>query len=468
MSVRLESGESHRGRALILATGITDALPDIPGLAEHWGTTVLHCPYCHGWEVRDQRLGVLTTSPVGLHQALLIRQWSDDVTVFTAGLGGLDPADERRLLARGVRLVAEPVVEVLSDQGRLSAVRTADGGVVELDAVFTAGSAVPHDGLVAHLGLAREDGPLGSFLAVDTTGKTSSDRIWAVGNVVSPMANVPVSIAAGTMSGAFVNAVLVGHDFDDAVTATQDPAGVSASAYWEDRYAGSDRMWSGRVNATTAEVVRGLPPGDALDLGCGEGGDAVWLAEQGWRVTALDVSPTAVARGAAGAATRDVGDRITWISHDLSTWRTDGTFDLVTASFFHSTVVLPRTTILRRAADQVRDGGHLLLVSHVFETEEDYPPWADRSDIDNEHNHDHGSPGQHQPVLLTPSQEIAELGLDPAQWTVELEEIRRREATGPDGKQTALLKDGVVLLRRTCAQSSGGTTSSGQRLPAIT
>ena len=316
VTVRLSSGESERARALIVATGITDALPEIPGLADHWGTSVLHCPYCHGHEVRDQRLGVLTTSPTGLHQALLIRQWSDDVTVFTAGLGGLDPADERRLLARGVRLVEQPVVEVLDHHGRLNGVRTADGEIVELDAIFTAGSAVPHDGFLAHLGLDREDGLFGSFLTVDPTGRTSSERIWAVGNVVNPMANVPVAIAAGTMAGAFVNAVLVSHDFDDAVAAPTGPGAgdLSPAEYWEDRYAGSDRMWSGRVNATMADVVGDLPAGDALDLGCGEGGDAVWLAEQGWRVTALDVSPTAVARGAEGAAGRGVGDRITWVA----------------------------------------------------------------------------------------------------------------------------------------------------------
>lgn len=229
---------------------------------------------------------------------------------------------------------------------------------------------------------------------------------------------------------------------------------LSPAEYWEERYAGSDRMWSGRVNATMSDVVSDLPAGHALDLGCGEGGDAVWLAEHGWQVTALDVSPTAVTRGAEGAASRGAGDRIAWIAHDLSSWSTEDTFDLVTASFFHSTVALPRTPILRRAAAQVRDGGHLLLVSHVFETEDDYPPWADRAahteEHSDEHDHrDHRDPASpHHPVLLTPTEEIAELALDPQHWSVVLAETRRREATSPDGTQTAVLKDGVVLLRR--------------------
>ena len=215
---------------------------------------------------------------------------------------------------------------------------------------------------------------------------------------------------------------------------------ATPAAYWEDQYASSGRRWSGRVNATVADVVQRLEVGEVLELGCGEGGDAVWLAEQGWRVTAVDISATAVARGAEGAEQHGVADRIAWVAHDLASWHTEETFDLVTASFFHSTVDLPRTEILRRAAARVRLGGHLLLVSHVFESDEDVPPWASRHHAEYHEGPDH--------VLLTPTEEIAELALDPGQWTVELEEVRRREATGPDGHQHAHVKDGIVLLRR--------------------
>ncbi len=216
--------------------------------------------------------------------------------------------------------------------------------------------------------------------------------------------------------------------------------------HWESQYAERAQRWSGRVNATTADVVRTLTPGDALELGCGEGGDAVWLAEQGWRVTAVDISATAVARGAAGAASRGIGDRVTWASHDLSTWAPEGELDLVTASFFHSTVELARTEILRRAAGRLRPGGHLLLVSHVFETVADIPPWALR-------HHGTVDPDDpalqaHMKALLTPSEEVTALALDPTHWVVVTQEIRTREATGPDGAETATVKDGVVLLRR--------------------
>ncbi|HWU32289.1 MAG TPA: FAD-dependent oxidoreductase [Marmoricola sp.] len=432
LSVHLVDGSSTWGRALVVATGLRDELPDIPGIADLWGTDVLHCPYCHGWEVRGRRLAVLGTSALSIHQAQLIRQWSDDLVFFTAEVGDLDDDLRRRLEARAITTIDTPVAELVQIEGRLTAARLADGREIELDAIFTAPTARPNDAFLESLNLDRVDNQMGNFIAVDPTGQTSHSRVWAIGNVVNPGANVPISLGAGSMTGAVVNMALVNEDFDHAL--------LTPAAYWEDQYASSGRRWSGRVNATVADVVRALEVGDALELGCGEGGDAVWLAEHGWLVTAVDISSTAVIRGAAGAAELGVADRVTWVAHDLATWTTAETFDLVTASFFHSTVDLPRTEILRRAAEQVRPGGHLLLVSHVFETDEDVPPWASRH-----HSERHEGAGQ---VLLTPSEEIAELALDPDQWIVELEEIRPREATGPDGHQHARVKDGVVLLRR--------------------
>ncbi|MBN8883453.1 MAG: NAD(P)/FAD-dependent oxidoreductase [Salana multivorans] len=216
LAVTLADGGVELARALVVATGLTDELPDLPGLAERWGTSVLHCPYCHGWEVRDERIGILATSPMALHQARLVRQWSDRVTLLAGALGPLDPGEEARLRSRGVEVVAEPVVEVLGDGPRVTGVRTADGRVVELDAIFTAGAPRPHDAFLADLRLARADLPfgLGSFLAVDPTGRTSHERVWAVGNVVNPMANVPMAIGAGAFTGGAVNGALVEEDFD--------------------------------------------------------------------------------------------------------------------------------------------------------------------------------------------------------------------------------------------------------------
>jgi thioredoxin reductase/SAM-dependent methyltransferase len=439
--VRLGDGEAVPTRALVAASGLTDELPDVPGLAGLWGTGVLHCPYCHGWEVRGQRLAVLGTSPMSLHQAELIRQWSDQLTFFTAGCGPLTAEAQARLRARGIELVDTPVAEVLEDEGRLTGVRLTDGDEVGLDAMFVAATPRPHDEFLAGLNLERSESPMGSFITVDPTGRTSHPRIWAIGNVINPGANVPISIGAGAMTGGAVNMALVSEDFDHAVT-----EGEEAAQYWEEQYAGEDRRWSGRVNATVADVASSLPVGDALDLGCGEGGDAVWLAEQGWHVTAVDISATATARGAEGAEARGVAEAITWVSHDLSTWRTEETFDLVTASFFHSTVELPRTEILRRAAGRVRPGGHLLLVSHVFESAEDIPPWALR--FHGASDPEDADVKAHMDVLLTPAEETAELALGEPEWETITQEIRRREMTGPDGQETATVKDGVVFLRR--------------------
>ncbi|MDX2357997.1 bifunctional NAD(P)/FAD-dependent oxidoreductase/class I SAM-dependent methyltransferase [Dietzia sp. PP-33] len=440
-------------RALVVATGQTDQLPDIPGLREFWGTSVLHCPYCHGWEVRGRRLAVLGTSAMSAHQAQLVRQWTDDLVFLTAGIsdsggethGGLDAEVADRLRAREVTIERTPVDRVLSEGGRLSGVRLADGREIALDAVFAAPTARPHVRFLDGLDLEQATTPMGTALAVDQFGATSHPRIWAAGNVTNPGATVPVSMAAGSMAGGIVNMALVNEDFDRALaTRSADPA-----EHWESEYADNGPRWSGAVNATTASVVAPLPVGSALELGCGEGGDAVWLAEQGWRVTAVDLSPTAVSRGADAAAARGVADRIDWVAHDLATWTSDERVDLVTASFFHSTVELPRAEILRRAAESVRPGGHLLLVSHVFESEDDLPPWATRPG-----GGDHSGHGGHtahrnaHPDLPTPAEEVDELALDPALWELVLAEVRPREAVGPDGIQTATLKDGVVLYRR--------------------
>lgn len=218
LRVTLQDGAVREGRSLIVATGLTDQLPEIPGLAERWGTSVLHCPYCHGWEVADRRLGVLATSPTAVHQAQLVRQLSEQVTLFAAELGALDAEVEQRLRSRGVQIVTSPVVQVQGEGDQVTAVLTADGQQIAVEAIFTAGTPLPHDAFLAGLGLDRADLPfgLGSFLTVDQTGKTSHPRIWAVGNVVQPMANVPMAIGSGAAAGAAANGALVEEDFDDA------------------------------------------------------------------------------------------------------------------------------------------------------------------------------------------------------------------------------------------------------------
>lgn len=419
VTVTLVDGSVLRARALVVATGLSDELPDIPGLAERWGRTVLHCPYCHGWEVRGQTIGVLTTSPLGAHQAQLLTQWSDDVVVFTAGLGDLDPELRHRLLARGVRLVSSPVVEVRGDGDRIDAVRTADGREVAVSAIFTAGRPVPHDGFLDGLGLVRTEGPMGAMIQVDRLGRTSHPRIWAAGNVVDPSANVPLSMGTASFIGAGVNAALVEVDLDRV---------VAPAAYWEGRYAGGERMWSGRVNHKVAEVAASLPAGTALDLGCGEGGDALWFAEQGWKVTGVDISATAIARATAAAASADLGERARFVRAELPDGMPEGSFDLVSASFLHSPVTRDRIAILRAATSRVAVGGHLLVVSHAS-----VPPW---SHADAQHA---DFPDVHE--------ELAALALDPSAWETVAAETRPRAVTAPDGTESTI-DDAVLLLRR--------------------
>lgn len=213
--------------------------------------------------------------------------------------------------------------------------------------------------------------------------------------------------------------------------ANEPASPVDPAAFWEERYAGSDRVWSGRVNAVPAEVAATLEPGAALDLGCGEGGDAVWLTEHGWTVTGVDIAPTALARGTAAARGRGLGpDRIRFIEADLNGFETDDRYDLVAASYLHSPATLDRMAVLRQAGTFVATGGHLLITSHAAP-----PPWAKQL------LHDH------HVELLPPDEDLAQLAFDPQTWEVELCEIRRHEVTAPDGS-AAMLDDGVILLRR--------------------
>lgn len=207
--------------------------------------------------------------------------------------------------------------------------------------------------------------------------------------------------------------------------------------FWESRYADTNadtgRVWSGRVNQVLADVASELPPGTALDLGCGEGGDAIWLALRGWSVTAVDISSTAIDRARESAARAGVADgRIRWQARDLASWDDPARYDLVSASFFHSPVELPRPEILSRAAGLVDRGGRMLILSHGA-----FPPWA--------RDHDGHELPDHR--FLTPDEEVDQLGLDAGDWDVEVAEARPRDATGPDG-QHAVLDDVVVLLRR--------------------
>ena len=199
--------------------------------------------------------------------------------------------------------------------------------------------------------------------------------------------------------------------------------------FWEQHYGAAERVWSGRANATLVDVVQDLPPGTALDLGCGEGGDAVWLALRGWQVTAVDVSRTALDRTDRHAEQAGVADRVTTERHELGRSFPDGTYDLVSAAFLHSPVELPREDVVRQAAAAVAPGGRLVVLGHAGA-----PSWAPPEHVAHAH--------------FPPPQEVLEsLRLTPGAWSAERVELVGRTATGPHG-EAGHLEDSLVVVRR--------------------
>jgi cyclopropane fatty-acyl-phospholipid synthase-like methyltransferase len=195
--------------------------------------------------------------------------------------------------------------------------------------------------------------------------------------------------------------------------------------FWESFYAEGRSRWSGKVNVSVAAEVAGLQPGTALDLGAGQGGDAIWLAQQGWTVTAVDISATALEVAARHAAEAGVDGAITWERRDLGESWPDGTFDLVAATYLHSPVPLDRTTILRNAAAAVAPGGTLLVVGHA---------------PSKEHHH-------HAEELQGPDAVIADLALPPEAWRLVTSELRTFEHAFADEEAKERV-DAVVRFER--------------------
>ncbi|CCK31763.1 pyridine nucleotide-disulfide oxidoreductase domain-containing protein [Streptomyces davaonensis JCM 4913] len=218
-TVALESGRSVRARRLVIATGLKDELPDVPGLAERFGRDALHCPYCHGWEVRDQAFGVLTTTPLSVHQALMVSQWSKDVTLFLHEVeeSELSADDVRRLGVAGVKVVPGAVAEVLVEEDRLTGVRLADGSTHAREALFVAPRAVPQTDLLQRLGAELTETPFGAYPVVDPTGLTSVAGVWAAGNAMGFAEQVVNAAAGGYRAGATINGELLMSDLDAAL-----------------------------------------------------------------------------------------------------------------------------------------------------------------------------------------------------------------------------------------------------------
>jgi len=429
-TVATGSGREVAARRVLVTTGVVDELPDIPGLAARWGRDVLHCPYCHGWEVRGRAIAVLATSPLAGHQGLLFRQLSDDVVIVVADGVELPPVDVERMAALGVRIEYGTPREVVTDGDRLVGVRLADGSLLEREAIVVASRPQVRLDFLASFGLAPQHvemggTPMGSVIAVDAMGATAVRGLYAAGNVTDISMTLIGSAAHGNRVGAFLNADLAAEDADRAVAERR--AEMFEPPAWEQRYSG-ERVWSGRVNPQLEAEASSLVPGRALDVGCGEGADAIWLAGHGWSVTALDFAVAAVEKTAAHAAEAGVGDRVTTLRADVRSWQPgEERWDLVSSQFMH----LPdggMVDLTRRLGSAVAPGGTLLVVGH-------HP-----DDMATGLRHGHHS------FLFTPESLIP--ALEDGEWKIELCEVRSRTTAHPHSGDEVTVRDSVLRARR--------------------
>ncbi|MER6848537.1 NAD(P)/FAD-dependent oxidoreductase [Streptomyces flaveolus] len=221
-AVELAGGRTVRARRLIVTTGLKDELPDVPGVAERFGRDVLHCPFCHGWEVRDERFGVLATSPLSVHQALMVSGWSDDVTLFlhTVAEEELSDDDLRRLSAAGVKVVPGEVAGLRVEDDRLTGVRLAGGAtcgggsVHDRSVLFVAPRAVPQTGLMERLGAELQETPFGAYPVVDPTGRTTVPGVWTAGNALGFAEQVVHAASGGYRAASAIVGDLIMSDLD--------------------------------------------------------------------------------------------------------------------------------------------------------------------------------------------------------------------------------------------------------------
>lgn len=422
----LVGGTTIVSRRVLAATGLVDELPNIEGLAERWGRDVIHCPYCHGYEVRDQRIVQIVTHPMGLHPAALFRQLTEHLTlVLHDGVGADDPQVDA-LRAAGVQVVDERARRLIVDaHGELTALELGDRTSVDADVVAVATRFGVRAEPLASLGLIPEPHPtgLGDHIATDATGATSVPGVYAAGNITDPSQQVLQAAANGSWVGGMISADLAHAD----IAAAARPSGNQLD--WDHRYAG-EQMWSGKPNGTLVAEVADLTPGRALDVGCGEGGDAIWLAERGWKVTASDISQRALERVTAEAERRDLA--MTCLRADANGHSPfDGaTFDLVSAQY----ASIPRTPDGRGIANllaAVAPGGTLLAVGHDLE-----PMRVPVNPYENSRAFD--------PDSYVRIDDIAAALVGSADWDVEIHETRPR----PPGAASSHHVDDVVLRAR--------------------
>lgn len=425
-ALELVGGHRLVSRRVLVATGLRDLLPHVEGIEEHWGRDVIHCPFCHGYEVRDRPIVQLVTQPVGLHAARLFRQLTAQLTVVVDPSIEV-PSDElEELVAAGVTVLSDRGSRIIEHpDGSVAGVELVDHGTVACDVIAVSPTVAARAEAFAPLGLRAGAHPsgMGQVVAVDATGATDVAGVYAAGNVVDPSHQLLQAAADGSRTGAMIAGDLASEE----VRTASRPS--PAAEDWDRRY-GDEPRWSGNPNGTLVEEVTGLAPGRALDVGAGEGGDALFLAEQGWEVTATDVSNRALERADAEARRR--GLDITFEVADANAFApfAPRAYDLVTA-FYAS---IPRSADDRAARNllaAVRPGGTLLVVGHDLEPM--------RAPIDTTVQSRAFDPDAHVRV-----DDVAALVEREPDWEIEVHEVRPR----PGGAVSSHHVDDVVLRAR--------------------
>jgi thioredoxin reductase/SAM-dependent methyltransferase len=423
--VELTGGHSIVARRILAATGLVDELPDIEGLREHWGRDVIHCPFCHGYEFRDQRIVQIITHPLGLHSAALFRQLSAQLTLVLHDPADVDGSELETLRAGGVTVIAGHVSRIATGaDGHVAAVELADHRSLDADAVVVSPRFRVRAEPFAPLGVQPAVHPngLGTFLETDATGATTVSGLYAAGNATDPSQQVLQAAADGSRVGAMISFSLAS---DDLRAASRQSANESD---WDHRYEG-EQMWSGNPNGTLVNEIRRQAPGRALDVGAGEGGDALWLAEQGWRVTASDISQRALDRVSAEASRRGLKVECHRSDANVPGAFETAAFDLVSAQY----AAIPRTPdgrAVRNLMNAVAPGGTLFIVSHDLE-----PMRASAGPPD------HSMPFDPDAYVQVDDFATA-LACSPA-WDIELHEKRPR----PDGAASAAHHVHDIVLR---------------------
>jgi thioredoxin reductase len=219
--VELADGRRTVARKLLVTSGMVDELPEVAGLAERWGRDVIHCPYCHGWEARDQAIGVIGTGPMSAHQALLFSQLSDDVTLFAHTMPPLTDEQWGQLAARRINVVEGEVAEIEVAEDRITGVRLADGTVFSREVIVVGPRAALRVGFLDGIGLHPQPHPsgMGEHLPADPTGRSDVPGVWLAGNVTDLSAQVGGAAAAGALAGAMINMDLVMEETNAAIAA---------------------------------------------------------------------------------------------------------------------------------------------------------------------------------------------------------------------------------------------------------